>query len=242
MTSLTDFSALTFDCYGTLIEWESGLLAALRPWAKRAGVSASDDQLLEAFAAAESAAERETPSALYSDILRDAHSRLCRGFGVAPAPDDADALARSVGDWPAFPDTADALRRLKRRYRLVIVSNVDRASFARTLPRLGVELDGLVTAQDVGSYKPAHGHFLRAFALLSSLGVENRRILHVAQSLYHDHAPAKALGLSTVWIDRRRGRAGGGATPAPPQGVKPDFVFASMAEFAGAVDAAHAAR
>lgn len=237
---LQEFAALTFDCYGTLIDWERGLLAVLRPWADAAGVRVSDDDLLQAFAAAESAAERDRPRALYSDILREAHGAIARRFGVDLSSAAADALARSVGDWPAFPDTPGALRSLRARCKLVIVSNVDHASFARTRPKLGVEPDGLVTAEDVGSYKPALAHFERAIELLGSVGVSKDRVLHVAQSLYHDHAPAKSLGLTTAWIDRRRGRAGGGATPPPPEGVRPDFVFASMAQLAAAVEAAHA--
>lgn len=237
---LPEFAALTFDCYGTLIDWERGLLTVLRPWAERESINASEDQLLEAFAAAESAAEAAAPGGLYSDILVDVHQRLARAFRVAPSKGDAEALARSVGDWPAFPDTLGALQRLKALCKLAVVSNVDHASFARTRPKLGVALDALVTAEDVGSYKPAHGHFLRAFEALAAVGVERRRILHVAQSLWHDHAPAKALGMTTVWIDRRRGRAGGGATPPPPEGVTPDFTFGSMEEFADAVVAAFA--
>jgi len=243
---LSTFTALTFDCYGTLIDWESGLLAVLRPWADRHDLAAPDDDLLGAFARAESAEELARPGALYTDILRAVHRRIAADFSINPTAEDADALARSVGEWPVFPDTADALRRLRSRgLRLVVVSNVDNASFARTLPKLGVELDAVVTAEDVRSYKPARAHFDRALALLQELGVAQSQILHVAQSLYHDHVPAQALGLATAWIDRRGDSAGDaptarGATPAPPRGVRPTFTAPDMATFATMIESAAA--
>jgi len=128
------------------------------------------------------------------------------------------------------------LRRLSRRYRLIILSNVDRASFAGSNERLGVTFSGIVTAEDVGSYKPSPRNFEALLREAARLGVAEGRLLHVAQSLFHDHVPAKAAGLPTVWIDRRKNAAGWGATPAPPTDVTPDLTFTSMQELADAAD------
>jgi len=240
-----DFSlpgALTFDCYGTLIDWETGLSAVLGRWAARNGVDASGEELLAAFAEAESRAEVDHPSMLYPDILRLSLTSIARTFGSVCDDHSADELAHSVGGWPTFPDTADSLRLLKRRYKLAIVSNVDRASFALTRPKLGVDLDLIVTAEDVGSYKPNLGHFRAALDALSRLGISQDRVMHVAQSLYHDHVPAKQLGLTTVWINRRSGKAGSGATRVADTPVVPDAEFRSMAAFASAVECSFGSR
>ena len=156
----------------------------------------------------------------------------------APVSDaDAEALAVSVPAWPAFPDSAEALTRLSSRYRLIILSNVDRDSFAGSNRRLGVTFTSILTAQDIGSYKPSPRNFAALEEEVARLGVAPGRLLHVAQSLFHDHVPAKAAGLPTAWINRRHERPGWGATPAPPSEVTPDWTFTSMAAFADAVDA-----
>ncbi len=229
---LCDFRALSFDCYGTLIDWERGILAILRPWAAREGVAASDEELLDAFARAETLCQRESPRRLYPDILRAVHARIAERWGKASRAQDADALANSIGDWPAFPDTAASLAQLERWHRLVVVSNVDRASFARTQEQLGVKFDAVVTAEEVGAYKPDAAMFRRALEVVAGWGIARREVLHVAQSLYHDHAPAKALGLATVWVHRRRGKAGWGATPAPASAAQPDWEVGDLAELA----------
>jgi 2-haloalkanoic acid dehalogenase type II len=228
---ISDFKALTFDCYGTLIDWEKGILSVLRPWAEAHDIQADDQRLLAEFANAESACEQETPAAIYTEILKAVHRRIAAAFNVSGSDSDADALADSVGDWPPFDDTVAALQELKTRHKLVIISNVDRESFARTNRRLQVEFDAIITAQDVGAYKPDSRMFQRAFDVLSDMGIQRSETLHVAQSLYHDHLPAKALGLTTVWIDRRKGRSGG-ATAPPPEDVTPDLKLTSMAELA----------
>ena len=227
--SLTDFTTLTFDCYGTLIDWETGIVRALEPWLAKSGLSPSENEVLEAFAATEEAHERATPAALYPDILRRSLAEMATAWGVQVEPADANAFAGSVGDWPAFPDSAEALAYLKQHYKLVIISNVDRSSFARSNARLGVEFDLIVTAQDVGSYKPDLGNFHYTFDKLAQLGVAKEQILHTAQSLYHDHAPAAELGLASLWINRRQDKPGGGATVAPAEAVRPDFELPSMA-------------
>ena len=218
MLDFSNFDALTFDCYGTLINWEQGILDALCPWADRAVPGATDAELLGAFARAEPAVERANPAAPYRDILRLVHTELARTFEVSESPSDAEALASSVPDWPAFDDSAAALRTLKPRFKLVIVSNVDADSFAGSQRRLGIEFDALVTAEQVGAYKPDHAMFEAAWRACAQLGVEKHRIVHVAQSLYHDHEPAKALGMTTVHVNRPPARPGARATRrrAPP--------------------------
>jgi 2-haloacid dehalogenase len=232
----SDFRVLTFDCYGTLIDWEAGILAVLKPWATRAGISVDDAGLLAAFAEAESAAEHNSPGALYPEILRSTYARIAGHFRAAADAGSADALAQSVGDWPPFADTREALDRLHRRYKLMIVSNVDRASFARTQKQIGVTFDGVVTAEEVGAYKPDPGMFRRAMEVAATWGATPQQILHVAQSLYHDHVPAKALGLSTVWVRRPSRRGEFGATRDPGVTVQPDLTVHSLAELADAVD------
>jgi 2-haloacid dehalogenase len=236
--NLTSFEALSFDCYGTLIDWEAGIAAVLRPWAAANGLALTGEELLTAYAEHEAHAEREHPTELYPQILARAMNGLGAQLGIPVSEADAFALATSVPDWPAFSDSADALTRLAQHYRLIILSNVDRESFAGSNRRLGVEFTSILTAQDIGSYKPASMNFDALLAEAGRLELGEGRLLHVAQSLFHDHVPAKAAGLPTVWINRRHANPGWGATPAPPAPVTPDLTFTSMAAFADAVDAA----
>jgi 2-haloacid dehalogenase len=235
--NLTDFDALSFDCYGTLIDWEAGLAAVLRPWADAQGLDVTDDQLLTAYGTHETRAEADHPTDLYPQILARAMRALGAELGVPVADDDAETLAASVPQWPAFPDSAEALQRLSRRYQLIILSNVDRASFAGSNQRLGVTFTSVLTAQDIGSYKPSPRNFEALAREAARLGIAEGGLLHVAQSLFHDHVPAKAAGLPTVWINRRSDNPGWGATPAAPADVTPDWTFPSMAAFVDAVDA-----
>jgi 2-haloacid dehalogenase len=232
---LTDFEALSFDCYGTLIDWEAGLLAVLRPWARARGLELTDEELLTAYAQVEGAAEAEHPAEAYPEILARGMRLLGGNLGAEVTADDAARLARSVPDWPAFPDSHDALAALGKRFKLIILSNVDRASFAGSNARLGVEFTSVITAQDVGSYKPSPRNFEALASEAARLGIRPGGLLHVAQSLFHDHVPAKRAGLPTVWIHRRHDRGGWGATPQPPAPVTPDWEFPSMAAFAAAV-------
>jgi 2-haloalkanoic acid dehalogenase type II len=232
MTDFDRFRALSFDCYGTLIDWESGLLAELRPWADRHGSAKTDDELLAAFGAVESDVQQEQPTALYPDVLAESLRRVGTAEGVAVPDAEAADFGASVGRWPAFPDSAEALARLKARYQLIILSNVDRTSFAASNERLGVTFDLIVTAQDVGAYKPSPKSFPALFERLPEIGVAREDLLHVAQSLYHDHGPARAVGLPCVWIDRRGDRAGAGATPTALGLPEPAWRYPSMAAFA----------
>jgi len=221
------FDVLTFDCYGTLIDWETGIVAALRDALPGLG-AVEDDRLLDEYARHEAAAE-QPPYRTYRRVLGESLRAVAAAFG-APLSDSAIAgFADSVRDWPAFPDSADALRRLQRRFRLGVITNCDDDLFAASNLRLEVDFDWIVTAQQVKAYKPSLRPFEAAFEVI---GVPRERVLHVAQSLYHDHVPAKQLGLTTVWIDRRHDRPGSGATPEAA--AEPDAVFRSMRELADA--------
>jgi 2-haloacid dehalogenase len=217
------FDTLTFDCYGTLIDWESGILAALRPVLETYDVMLSDDEILERYGAAESAVQGGA-FLPYADVLRHVMDRIAEPAGITLAAAERDALVDSVGRWPAFPDTPGALAALKRKYRLVVVSNIDDSLFARTAPSLGVEMDDVITALQVRSYKPAPAHFER---MLERTGAAKEKVLHVAQSLFHDIAPARALGFATVWVNRRAGKEGGGATPRAD--ARPDLEVPDLA-------------
>jgi 2-haloacid dehalogenase len=233
---LTKYTALSFDCYGTLIDWETGIAAVLGPWAAEQGLDLSDEELLLAYADNEAAVERETPSALYPEVLAMAFRRTGEKLSTPVSDAWARRLGDSVGDWPAFPDSADALARLARHYKLIVLSNVHRAGFAASNRRLRGDFGAVITAEDVGAYKPAENHFRALDSTLRSLGVERRGLLHVAQSLFHDHVPAKREGLPSVWINRRHDSAGWGATPEPTDEWAFDLEFNSMADFADAVD------
>jgi 2-haloacid dehalogenase len=236
---ISEFEAISFDCYGTLIDWEAGLAAALGPWARSRGLALDDEALLAAYARHEAEAESERPGALYPEVLASSFTALGQELGAEVTPQDARRLAGSVPDWPAFDDSPAALAALGRRFKLIILSNVDRTSFAGSNARLGVTFDSILTAEDIGSYKPSAQNFDALLAEARRLGVADGKLLHAAQSLFHDHVPAKRAGLATVWINRRHDRAGWGATPIPPDGVTPDWEFPSMAAFAAAVDAEH---
>jgi 2-haloalkanoic acid dehalogenase type II len=229
---LTDFDAISFDCYGTLIDWEAGILATLRPWAARHGLGVTDDALLAEFSRVEPELQAARPATLYPGILADAFRAVGRHFGRPVSDDETRAFGQSVKDWPAFPDSAAALAYLKRHYKLAILSNIDRASFAHSNRRLGVEFDLIVTAEDVGSYKPTPRNFEVLLERLAALGVGKERLLHAAESLYHDHVPAKRFGLATAWIYRRAAKGSFGATRAPDQPVKPDWQVTTLAELA----------
>jgi 2-haloacid dehalogenase len=235
---LTDYKALSFDCYGTLIDWEAGIAAVLAPWAREQGLDLTDENLLLAYADIEAAVERDTPGALYPEVLATAFRRTGDGLGHPVSDEWATRLGNSVPDWPAFPDSAGALARLATHYQLIILSNVHRDGFACSNQRLHGDFAAIITAEDVGAYKPAENHFRALDATLPELGVERAELLHVAQSLFHDHVPAKREGLPSVWINRRHDRPGWGATPRPSDEWSYHLKFNSMGDFANAVDQA----
>lgn len=227
---LTDFKVLTFDCYGTLIDWESGMVEALRPLSERAGRALSRDEILEAHARHESSQQKWTPGMAYRDLLAIVYKRLAEEWGVAVTAEDCTAYGDSVRFWPAFADSAGALQYLKKHYRLVILSNVDNRSFAHSNRKLEVEFDAVYTAEDVGSYKPSERNFDYMLEKLASLGVQQNEILHTAESMFHDHGPANRHGLASCWIYRRHDQQGFGATMNPGEMPKYDFRFNSMAD------------
>ena len=238
---LSDYSVLTFDCYGTLIDWESGIWDALQPLLMASGrADITRNLALGAFAEIESRQQAATPELIYPELLSKIHGAFAARFDLAT--DDAmdQAFGQSIGAWPAFPDSADALRALKSRYKLVILSNVNRAGFALSNRKLGVAFDAIYTAEDIGSYKPDPRNFDYMLAhLKSDLGLGKGDILHTAQSLFHDHGPARRHGLANAWIDRQGLSKGGdwGATRKLAEQPEFDFLFPTMAAMAEAVEA-----
>jgi 2-haloacid dehalogenase len=222
MLDLSPFSALTFDCYGTLIDWETGILQAVRPVLSVRGVRAPDADILTRFARLER--EIESGDYLpYREVLRTVMRRLGDSFGFTPEERELDRLPESIKRWPAFPDTVPTLQSLAARFRLAIVSNIDDDLFEYTRPKLGVQFDRVVTAQLCRSYKPHPRHFKVALALLD---LPPQQVLHVAESRYHDIAPARKLGLTTVWVNRHASRPGpsaSGDAAAEPDAQVPDL-------------------
>ena len=227
---LVDFKVLTFDCYGTLIDWETGIHNGLQALVAKARIATSRDQVLELFAQHESAQEEETPSMPYSQLLSVVYKRLAKMWSVAVTSEEANTFGASVPDWPEFSDSVDALKYLKQHYKLIILSNVDRISFRASNVRLQVVFDGIYTAQDIESYKPNMRNFEYMLRRTKNeFDLEKAAVLHTAQSLFHDHAPANQIGLASAWIDRRHAANGWGATKPPPATPKYDFRFDSMA-------------
>ena len=225
------FDAITFDCYGTLIDWETGILEAARPFfATRRLPQPDHETVLAAFARLEPLAQAP-PFRSYREVLMDVARGFSKDFGFRPEEGEVSRFAASVGKWPPFPDTVDALKALSERYRLAIVSNVDDDLFAASAVRLEVRFDEVVTAQQVQAYKPGQSHFVEAVA---RLGLPRERVLHAAQSLFHDIAPAGALGITTAWINRRAESGGGGGATAPSD-AEPDHEFRDMASLAAAL-------
>jgi 2-haloacid dehalogenase len=220
---------LSFDCYGTLIDWESGIRAALRPWHERTGGVLPEARLLEAFGRHEAAQQALTPRLLYGDLLATVLRRMGEAAGAPATEAEARAFGRSIPDWPAFEDSPAALALLKQRFCLIVLSNVDEAGFQASRRRLGVAFDAVLTAEAIGSYKPDRANFAYLLGYVRALGFTKAEHLHVAQSLFHDHAPAKAEGLETIWIDRAAAAVGATAMPVTPDGRYP-----SMAAFAAA--------
>ena len=227
MIPCENFTHLTFDCYGTLIDWETGILAAVRPILARRGIAAEAEQILQLYVKYE--AEQEAGSyKRYRDVLQGVMAGIASELGFVPTVSELQALPDSVGHWPPFADTVAALTRLQTRYKLVIISNIDDAMFAETNKLLHVVFDDIITAQQVGSYKPALQNFHFA---LARLGVPQQQVLHVAQGLYHDHVPAKALGLTTVWVNRQSRLPGTGL--ALPAQVTPDLEVPDVRSLVG---------
>ena len=225
MLDLSQFQWLSFDCYGTLINWEAGILGYIRPVLKRKECTVSDDRILNLYSEFEPR-RQELPYRTYREVLDGVMRDFASEFRVEVSDEEARGLADSIRDWEPFADTVAALRRLRSRYKLAVLSNIDDDLFALTAPKLGIELDALVTAQQAGSYKPS----LRNFeSLLNRLQMDKSKLLHVAESLYHDVAPARSLGIATVWVNRRQGRPAAATKLIAEQ---PDVEVATVGELA----------
>ncbi len=225
---LTDYKALTFDVYGTLIDWESGMIAGLKPLTDRVSRSLTRDVILEAHAYYESTTQRWTPGKKYYELLPVVYRRLAEEWDVEVTWEECTAYGQSVRQWPAFADSVDALAYLKKHYKLVVLTNTDNLSFSGSNARLGVFFDAVYTAEDIGSYKPADRNFEYMIETLARQGIEKHEILHTAESMYHDHAPANKHGLANCWIYRRHEKEGFGATMHPGDMPEYDFQFNSM--------------
>jgi 2-haloacid dehalogenase len=217
VSRFADVTHLTFDCYGTLIDWETGILRTVEPLLSERGISTDAPAILRSFVTHEARLEAGGWEP-YRQILCSVLAAMAQDFGVTLTKVETNALAASLPDWPPFPDTVAALRQLKKEFRLVIVSNTDDALFAQTARRLEVPFDEVVTAEQVRSYKPGEAHFREA---LHRIDVPPNQVLHVAQSLYHDHVPARRLGFHTARIDRPTRLGGTGL--APDACVTPDW-------------------
>lgn len=228
MLDFNRFEILTFDCYGTLIDWEAGILAALRKILSAHGKSIDDSRLLALYGDFEARAEAG-PFRPYFEVLQSVVLQFGHELGFMPTDAETRSLPESLGSWRPWPDTVSALRRLKTRYRLAILSNVDDDLFAATRPQLEAEFDEVITAQQARAYKPS----LELFELaLSRIHAPAHRVLHVGQSIYHDVIPAQALGLATVWVNRPSARPGVGAVKVA-QG-RPDLTVRGLEELANA--------
>jgi 2-haloacid dehalogenase len=225
------YDTLSFDCYGTLIDWETGIVEAVRPVLAARDVTMLDEQILESFATHETDVQQSTPFRSYREVLATVLERICEPHAFKPSDAELAEFSESVAHWPAFPDSAQALARLKQHFSLAVITNCDDDLFAQSNRKLGVEFDWIITAQQAEAYKPAPGPFHLAFERIET---PTERLLHVAQSLFHDHAPGKAAGLTTVWINRRAGRSGIGATP--PADVTPDLELPDLQSLAELVD------
>lgn len=225
---IADFDALTFDVYGTLIDWEPSIAAFLRRMADRGRVPGNDRALMAAYDRIRAEVQQVRPTLLYPDVLRRCYERVCGEWGIAPQAEEREAFAAGPRSWPPYGDSSDALKRLQRRVRIGALSNIDEASLAVTCGKLDIAFDVVVTAERVGAYKPELAHFNAALADLAALGIGRERVLHVAQSLRADIAPANALGLRCVWVNRKGrqlGFAGAGTETA-----RPDLTVSSLAE------------
>lgn len=224
MLAFETFEVITFDCYGTLIDWESGILKALRPIFESNKIRISEEHILELFASAESEIEARAYFP-YREVLRKILRNLAAQFKFTLTTSEMDSLNRSLPDWEPFPDAVESLKKLKSKYKLAVISNIDDDLFAFSAKRLEVPFDWVFTAQQVKTYKPSLNNFRFA---LKTMETPPEKVLHAAQSLYHDIVPAKTLGLQTVWVNRRKGKPGFGATP--PAKAEPDLEVSDLGE------------
>lgn len=226
MLDFNRFEVLTFDCYGTLIDWEAGILSALRRILSAHQKNIDDATLLKLYGDFEQRSE-QAPFRPYREVLESVVRQFGDELRFLPTVEEARSLPNSLSTWQPWPDTVAALRQLKSRFRLAILSNVDDDLFALARPKLEVAFDEVITAQQARAYKPS----LKLFELaLSRIHAPAHRVLHVGQSIYHDVIPAQALGLATVWVNRPSARPGVGAVKSAE--ATPDITVTSLAELA----------
>ena len=231
---LKDYSALSFDIYGTVIDWETGIRTNLRPLTDRLPDEMSDDAVLELHARMESFHQAQTPGRPYSELLATVYRRCGEALGLAPDWEECETYGNSVGNWPAFDDSAEALAYLKQHYKMIALSNVDNRSFAGSAQKLGIAWDATYLAEDIGSYKPSQRNFDYMLKMIGDLGVEKSKLLHTAESMFHDHVPGRPNGLDNAWIYRRHAKTGFGATMDPGKLAETTYRFNSLIEMAEA--------
>jgi 2-haloacid dehalogenase len=232
------FTTISFDCYGTLIDWESGILSVLRTMLRNHGQRLSDSEILELYGQFEAQAE-SGPYQSYREVLQAVVRAFADRCHFDATPNEVRSLHESVTTWQPFPDTVHALGELKERYRLAVISNIDDDLFAQTGKLLEVKFEAVITAQQARSYKPSINNFQLA---LRTIAISPDQLLHAGQSIFHDVVPARTLGISTAWVNRRSARPGVGAvrtSDAPGAAKKPDLEVRDLAEFAAAVLAPH---
>ncbi len=233
--NLTDYTVLSFDCYGTLIDWEAGIVENLKPLTDKLGSVAEEDKILETHAIYEARVQAKFPSMKYSQLLAEVYKQIAAEWGIAINAEDSVVYGNSVGAWPVFGDSVRSLKILKEHFQLAILSNVDNSSFSKSNKRLEVEFDYIFTAEDVGSYKPNPRNFEFMLQNLSAKGISRHQVLHVAESLFHDHVPANQFEIDNCWIYRRHQKEGFGATKTPEKMPAFKFQFNSLEDFAEAV-------
>ena len=225
---VSDFEALTFDIYGTLIDWEPHIIAFFRAWAARNGVEAADRELLAQFDRARAHYQQLRPALPYPEVLRSAYAYICNHWRKSVDVPEQEAFGASVEDWQPFPDTVEGLAYLKRHVKLGALSNIDDRSLSFSIEKMRVEFDIVVTAERAGAYKPSYPHFVVALNDLGAMGIAPAKLLHVGQSLRADIRPANSLGITSAWI-RRAGRTLGSTSHGAELAV-PDATFATLAE------------
>ena len=233
MLRLSNFDAVTFDVYGTLIDWEPSIAQFLTDWASKAGVTATGQELIMSFDGARALLQKERPAHLYPEILRRCFDRISADFGVPVDAATRETFSTTPHHWTSYEDVPTGLKQLQARARIGALSNIDNASLASSCSKMGISFDIVVTAERVGAYKPSFEHFETALADLEALGIPRSRVLHVGQSLRADITPANQLGLQCVWINRPSrllGLSGEGAAEA-----RPDLTVASLAEMLAAI-------
>jgi 2-haloacid dehalogenase len=228
--NLTKYDALTFDVYGTLIDWEPTIISMFHSTADQYGIKLSDEQLLLEFDKARAALQKIRPALLYPDVLRAAYRQFCRDYSIPENAQECEVYANSVMLWPTFDDTRASLSYLQTHFKIGLLSNIDNSSIAFSERKLGIKADVVITAEKVGAYKPDHAHFAASFEAFQELGIPSERILHVGQSLRADVIPANQLGIASVWI-KRPGRSLG-SRPEDAIGAKPGLTLNTMQELA----------